>query len=83
MSDGEISGNTSFYGGGVYVGDIGTFTKTAGGIVYGSAASWEIRNNADGNGDAVYNQNSKKSRNRTIGASEAFDSAWNDPGQWD
>jgi hypothetical protein len=83
MSGGEISGNTSSSGGGVYVNE-GTFTKTAlGGVVYGSDAPEGLRNNAGGNGDAVYNYNGGKSRNRTIGASEAFDAASDDPGQWD
>ncbi|MDR2417762.1 MAG: hypothetical protein LBD79_01750 [Treponema sp.] len=67
MSDGEISGNTSSYGGGVY--SSGTFTKS-GGTIYGSNAdptSKNIVNDGDTYGHAVYTDPASKKRNTTAG----------------
>jgi hypothetical protein len=58
MSDGTISGNTAKWGGGVWVHSLGTFTKQAGGVIYGSDASGTLKNTAaegnDSDGHAVY-----------------------------
>jgi hypothetical protein len=57
MSGGEISGNSANSGGGVFV-NLGSFSKTGGGVIYGSdAADSSLKNTAgsgDTNGDAVY-----------------------------
>jgi uncharacterized repeat protein (TIGR02543 family) len=49
MSGGEISGNTANYGGGVYVSN-GHFSKTGGGVIYGSNAAGSLKNTAGSNG---------------------------------
>jgi uncharacterized repeat protein (TIGR02543 family) len=83
MSNGEISGNTasSTYpsnGGGMYVYSTGTFTKQAGGVIYGANASDSLKNTAtSGNdyGHAVYVDSSPaKKRNTTAGTGVMLDS---------
>jgi uncharacterized repeat protein (TIGR02543 family) len=65
MSGGEISGNSSSssygYGGGVYVGLNGVFTKS-GGVIYGSNADTTLKNISSGYlyGHAVYVAANKK-----------------------
>jgi hypothetical protein len=60
MSGGVISGNSaSNYGGGVYVNGSstsGSFSKTGGGVIYGSNADASLKNNAWDNtyGHGVY-----------------------------
>jgi len=74
MNDGTISGNTATINGGG-VDNVGTFTKGAG-IIYGSDASASLKNNASGNGDAVYsNVGTPKIRNTTAGATVTLDSS--------
>jgi hypothetical protein len=64
MSGGTISNNTASYGGGggVYVGDSGAFTKTGGGVIYGSDADNSLQNTvqdtANFRGHAVYYRHS-------------------------
>jgi len=65
MQGGIISGNTSDYGGGVYVGRNGTFTKT-GGIIYGSDAEGSLKNTAAYRGHAVYYEDGRW-RNSGVG----------------
>jgi uncharacterized repeat protein (TIGR02543 family) len=75
MSGGEISGNTSTLGGGVYVS--GTFTKQWGGIIYGSNASSTLKNTAtrsESDSHAVYVSSGSKKRNSTAGAGVTLDS---------
>jgi hypothetical protein len=76
MSGGTISGNTSSYGGGVYVDSSGTFTKQSGGTIYGSSASDTLKNTAtsDSYGHAVYVSSGSKKRNSTAGTSVTLDS---------
>jgi hypothetical protein len=57
ITGGEISGNTSNYGGGVFISNEGSFTKTGGGVIYGSDAADSLKNTAGWNsspGHAVY-----------------------------
>ena len=84
MDGGTISGNTASYGGGgVYIGDSdGTFTKSTGGVVYGSDAADGLKNSASsGNGHAVYRNTGSKKRNGTIPAGMTFDSTTD--AEWD
>ena len=67
-------------GSGVYIYNSGTFAKAGtGGVIYGNNAAGALKNNASGNGDAVYRYRSSgsKKRNSTILANEAFDSSTN------
>jgi uncharacterized repeat protein (TIGR02543 family) len=79
MSGGEISGNTSTHGGGgVFVWEKGTFTKQAGGTIYGSDASDSLKNIArdDSYGHAVrVNGSPVKLRNSTAGSEVILRSA--------
>jgi fibronectin type 3 domain-containing protein len=85
MSGGEISGNAassaSSNGGGVSVSSIGTFTKSPGGIIYGSNASATLKNTAssDSRGHAVYVSamyvSNAKKRNTTAGVAVTLDSS--------
>jgi hypothetical protein len=83
QSGGTISGNTatssSGYGGGVAVGSNGgTFTKQAGGIIYGSDAEVGLKNTAnhgDDYGHAVYVASGSKIRHSTADSGITLDSA--------
>jgi hypothetical protein len=79
MSGGTISGNTATYaGGGVYVYGNATFTKQAGGIIYGSnETDSTLKNTASGDdyGHAVYVESGSKLRNNTAGSGVTLDSA--------
>jgi hypothetical protein len=57
----------------VYVGG-GTFTKQAGGIIYGSDAESGLRNTATTNGHAVYVYSSARKRDSTAGVGVTLDS---------
>jgi hypothetical protein len=74
MTDGEISGNTSYSGGGVYVNG-GTFTKQSGGVIYGSNENSTLHNTVQGDsaGHAVYVSKTQK-RNTTAGVGVTLDS---------
>jgi hypothetical protein len=83
MSGGEIWGNTvgsKSYGAGVYVDTSGKFTKTGGGLIYGSDASDESKKNTSAidRGHAVYVYASistnRKQRNLTAGIGDNLDS---------
>jgi hypothetical protein len=79
MEGGEISGNVAPDGGGVYVYDDGTFTKS-GGTIYGDTdttyTAGSTENTAtNGNGHAVYVASSPvKKRNKTAGQTEGLNS---------
>jgi uncharacterized repeat protein (TIGR02543 family) len=79
MSGGTISGNTATNaGGGVYVYGNATFTKQAGGIIYGSNETDSTLKNAatgDNYGHAVYVESGSKLRNNTAGSGVTLDSA--------
>ena len=84
MYDGEISGNTASStttgGGGVYAD--GIFSKSTGGVVYGSDAAAALKNiSSSGNGDAVFRNTGSKKRNGTIPAGMTFDSTTD--AEWD
>jgi hypothetical protein len=84
MSDGTISGNTSSYGGGVYVDTNGTFTKKAGGIIYGADASSTLKNTSMNGGHVVYVSSGGKKRNTTAGTGVTLDSSVSgSPGGWE
>ena len=99
MSGGTISGNdcgsatsAPTYGGGVYIGENGSFSKKGGGTIYGSEPAKGLRNIAGnityGEGHAVYVasivaasivERSEKSRNFTAGPGvnlNSNDNAW-------
>jgi hypothetical protein len=67
------------YGGGVYVGDGGRFTKQSGGTIYGSDAGDTLKNavtstSTYGGGHAVYVESGRK-RNTTAGVGVTLNSA--------
>jgi hypothetical protein len=77
MSGGTISGNsasggTIAFGGGVYVTNNGTFTKTGDSIIYGGNAAAPLKNTA-AYGYAAYASGEK--RNATAGKGVGLDSA--------
>jgi hypothetical protein len=88
MSGGAISGNTALGGGGVYVAgggnggmfpmSSGRFTKQSGGVIYGSNASYTLKNTAQNDeGHAVYVSGDSKERNTTAGEGDTLDSRKN------
>ncbi|MDR1216483.1 MAG: penicillin-binding protein activator LpoB [Treponema sp.] len=98
LSGGDISGNSADIGGGVWIAGPwtsedeeyagGTFTKQAGGIIYGADASDTLKNTAtEGDGHAVYvmlDESSGKQRNSTAGVGVRLDSARNgSAGGWE
>jgi hypothetical protein len=81
MHGGSIGGNTADHGAGVH-GNLstgGTFTKT-GGIIYGSNAPDEQKNQAGQSGQAVFiyiSDNDQKTRDTTAGENTVLDSGKN------
>jgi hypothetical protein len=73
MLGGEISGNTARnYGGGVHVGNGGTF-RLSNGIIYGSNAAISVRNTAD-DGAALYSNSQTPNVSRGTFSGNNFNS---------